>query len=116
MRENQKQFSTEQKIADFERLFQVVEDSHPLVGLKARVEGYDWVAHEDELRAIVHEAKDNAEFARAIHLRQSGCSAGAGAHLTSPSVAGRYMIILVTQASPLISSSDCTSKLSDNRS
>ena len=56
----------DQKAADFEHLFQVIRDNHPFICLKARVEGYDWLAHYREFRSLVKETRDDREFARAI--------------------------------------------------
>jgi hypothetical protein len=61
-----RQLSTEQKVADFEYLFEVLRDNHPYLALKARTEGYDWVSHHDEYEAMVRGTKNDAEFARAI--------------------------------------------------
>ncbi|MDP2859192.1 MAG: S41 family peptidase, partial [Bacillota bacterium] len=58
--------TTEQKLADFDYLFATFRDNHPFLFLKARVEGYDWLAHEAEFREAIRQTKDNAEFAKAI--------------------------------------------------
>jgi hypothetical protein len=60
------ELTTEQKLQDFDFLFQTFRDNHPFLSLKARVEDYNWLAHEAEFRETVRQTGDNAEFARAI--------------------------------------------------
>ena len=40
-----KNLTTAQKLEDFHYLFSVLEDNHPYLALKTRVEGYDWLSH-----------------------------------------------------------------------
>ena len=58
-----KELTTEQKVADFRYLYRIFKENHPFLDLKARVEGYDWLAHEKEFEDMVRSTKDDAEFA-----------------------------------------------------
>jgi len=49
------ELTTEQKLQDFEFLFQAFRDNHPFLFLKARVEGYDWLAHEAEFEDMIRQ-------------------------------------------------------------
>lgn len=61
-----KPLTAEQKVEDFQYLFAAIKDSYPYVALKARTDGYDWVAHEQEFLEIVRKTANNEEFAKAI--------------------------------------------------
>lgn len=60
------ELTTEQKVEDFRYLYQVFKDNHPFLGLKARAEGYDWLAHEKDFEDLVRSTRDNMEFAVAM--------------------------------------------------
>lgn len=61
-----KNLSQEQKIEDFEYLFDILEYNHPYLALKVRTDGYDWLAHRDEFEQAVRDAADDKAFAQAI--------------------------------------------------
>lgn len=61
-----KNLTAEQMLEDFEYLFTVLRDNHPYLALKARAEGYDWLAHKDEFGKAVGESTDDRSFAQAI--------------------------------------------------
>lgn len=61
-----KQLTTEQKLEDFRYLFNLMRENHPYLALKARTEGYDWLAHEREFEEAIRRTKNDAEFAREI--------------------------------------------------
>ncbi len=56
----------DQKLEDFGYLFSILRDNHPYLALKARVEGYDWLDHEDEFEEDVRASRSDKEFALAI--------------------------------------------------
>lgn len=56
----------EQKLSDFRHLFAILRDNHPYLSLKARTEGYDWLAHEKEFEESVRSSKNDKEFAAAL--------------------------------------------------
>lgn len=58
--------TTEQKLEDFRYLFGILRDNHPYLALKARVESYDWVAHEKEFEDAVRVSRNDKDFAEAI--------------------------------------------------
>ncbi len=60
------QLTTEQKLEDFRCMFDILKDNHPFLALKARVEGYDWLAHEEEFEKIIAGTRDDKEFAQAM--------------------------------------------------
>ena len=61
-----RQLTPEQKLEDFRYLFNVLRENHPYLALKARVEGYDWLAHEREFEDAICRTKTDAEFAKEI--------------------------------------------------
>ncbi|MGI6666935.1 MAG: hypothetical protein ACOX5Q_05690 [Bacillota bacterium] len=61
-----KNLSQEQKIEDFEYLFDILEYNHSYLALKVRTDGYDWLAHRDEFEQAVRDAADDKAFAQAI--------------------------------------------------
>ncbi len=60
------ELTTEQKLEDLDYLLAIFRDNHPFLHLKARVEGYDWLAHADEFRDRIKGTTNNSEFAREI--------------------------------------------------
>lgn len=61
-----KNLTMAQKIEDFSYLFGLLEDNHPYLALKARVEGYDWSSHRQEFEQAVRLSVDDKSFAQAI--------------------------------------------------
>lgn len=61
-----KNLTPEQKLEDFHYLFSVLEDNHPYLALKTRVEGYDWLSHREEFEQAVRDSSDDKSFAQAI--------------------------------------------------
>ncbi len=51
---------------DFRVLFETVRDNHPYLALKARTEGYYWVAQEQEFASWVEACRSNEDFAKAV--------------------------------------------------
>ncbi len=60
------ELTADQKVEDFRYLFSMFQENHPYLALKARAEGFDWLAHEDEFEEEVRETADNREFAAVI--------------------------------------------------
>ncbi|MBC7339850.1 MAG: PDZ domain-containing protein [Firmicutes bacterium] len=60
------QLTTDQKLEDFRYMFDILRENHPYLALKARVEGYDWLAHEQEFEEAVRRTRTDREFAREI--------------------------------------------------
>lgn len=60
------ELTTEQKLEDFSYLFGILRDNHPYLDLKARVEGYNWLAHEKEFEDAIRAGRTDKEFAQAI--------------------------------------------------
>ena len=58
--------AAEEKVEDFRYLFEIMRDNHPYLELKARAEGYDWLAHEEEFEEAVRSSRNDKEFAQAI--------------------------------------------------
>jgi C-terminal processing protease CtpA/Prc len=58
--------TTEEKLADFRYLFDMLRDNYPYLELKVRSEGYDWLAHESEFEEWVRQSRNDKEFAQAI--------------------------------------------------
>ncbi|MGE5579924.1 MAG: S41 family peptidase [Bacillota bacterium] len=58
--------AADQKVEDFRYLFGIMRDNHPYLELKARAEGYDWLAHESEFEEWVRSSRNDKEFAQAI--------------------------------------------------
>jgi len=59
--------TTEQKLEDFRYLFGIIRDNHPYLELKARVEGYDWLANEAEFQETVANSRNDKEFVQVIN-------------------------------------------------
>lgn len=60
------QLTTDQKLEDFRYMFHILRENHPYLALKARVEGYDWLGHEQEFEDAVRRTKTDREFAKEI--------------------------------------------------
>lgn len=61
-----KNLTTAQKLEDFHYLFSVLEDNHPYLSLKARVEEYDWLSHKQEFEQAIKDSADDKGFAQVI--------------------------------------------------
>jgi hypothetical protein len=61
-----KNLTTAQKLEDFHYLFSVLEDNHPYLSLKARVEEYDWLSHKQEFEQATKDSADDKGFAQVI--------------------------------------------------
>ena len=59
--------SEEQRLEDLDYLMRIFSENHPFIALKSRVEGYDWLGHRDEFRALVASAETDQEFAIAMN-------------------------------------------------
>jgi hypothetical protein len=61
-----KNLTREQRLEDFNYLFDVLKDNHPDLAIKARTEGYDWASHRNEFEKAVRASPDDGSFARTI--------------------------------------------------
>ncbi len=70
------QLSTEQKLADFDYLYNTMKENYPYFDVKARINNYNWLAHKDEFKQWVIDTKNDKEYGntinRIIKLVQSG--------------------------------------------
>ena len=58
--------SPQEKMADFEHLYDVVSRNYPFLWVNERINGIDWLGEKDEFRKLVEAAETDEEFARAI--------------------------------------------------
>lgn len=70
------QLTTEQKLEDFDYLYNTLKENYPYFEVRKRMIGYDWLAHKDEFRQWVKETKNDREYydavGKIISLLQSG--------------------------------------------
>jgi len=59
--------TAEEKMEDFRYMFNTIRDNYPFLWVKARTDGFDWVAHEEEFEEWAREAEDDRAFAKAIN-------------------------------------------------
>ena len=60
------QLSTEQKLEDFDYLFQTLKENYPYFGIAKRQHGVDWISFEDDFREQISNTTNDPEFLRAI--------------------------------------------------
>lgn len=73
---NPTQLTTEQKLQDFDYLYNTLKDNYPYFEVRKRMIGYDWLAHKDEFKQWIKETKNDKEYYNAVErivsLLQSG--------------------------------------------
>jgi len=58
--------TTEQKLEDFEYLYQTLKQCFPYFGVKKRQYGTDWLSGKEEFRNMIEQTKSDAEFYEAL--------------------------------------------------
>lgn len=70
------QMTMEQKLEDFDYLYNTMKQNYPYFELRKRMIGYDWLAQKDEFKQWIRETKNDKEFGntinRIVKLVQSG--------------------------------------------
>lgn len=70
------QLTTEQKLEDFEYLYDIMEENYPFFEVKKRMINYDWLAHKEEFKQWIRDTKNDREYYntvdRIVNLMQSG--------------------------------------------
>jgi C-terminal processing protease CtpA/Prc len=56
------QLSTEQKLEDFDYLYETMKNNYPFFDVKKRMLGYDWLANKEEFRKRIKETKNDRDF------------------------------------------------------
>lgn len=73
---NEKPLTVEQKLEDFEYMYNIMKDNFPYFEVKKRTLGYDWLAHKSEFEGWVKKTKNDIEFYntmnRILALLQNG--------------------------------------------
>lgn len=54
--------SLEQKLADFNYLYQVLADNYPYFGVLQRERDYNWLAHKEQFEEMIKRTKNDIEF------------------------------------------------------
>ncbi len=60
------ELTVEEKVADFEYLYNILKDNYPYFEVNKRLTGFDWLSHKDEFLEKIKATKDNVEFYRAV--------------------------------------------------
>lgn len=55
-----------ERLEDLDYLYNMMKENHPYIALKARTEGYDWLAHKAEFEQEIKAAKNDGEFVAAL--------------------------------------------------
>jgi C-terminal processing protease CtpA/Prc len=61
------QLSTEQKLEDFNYLYNTMKDNYPFFEVKTRMLNYDWLAHKSEFEKRIKDTKNDREFYAELH-------------------------------------------------
>lgn len=56
------QLTTEQKLQDFDYLYDTMQDNYPFFDVKKRMLGYDWLANKEEFKKRIEATKNDREF------------------------------------------------------
>ncbi|MGB9781064.1 MAG: S41 family peptidase [Caldanaerobacter sp.] len=79
----EKPLTIEQKLKDFEYMYNILKDNFPFFEVKKRVLGYDWLSRKSEFEEWIKETKNDKEFydtmRRILNLLQNGHT-----HILSP--------------------------------
>ncbi|MGB9809568.1 MAG: S41 family peptidase, partial [Caldanaerobacter sp.] len=79
----EKPLTIEQKLEDFEYMYNILKDNFPFFEVKKRVLGYDWLSRKSEFEEWIKETKNDKEFydtmRRILNLLQNGHT-----HILSP--------------------------------
>lgn len=70
------QLSTEEKIEDFNYMYETLKNNYPYFKIKERQYGYDWLSHKDEFKSWIKNTNNDIEFYntmdRIVKLLQNG--------------------------------------------
>jgi starvation-inducible outer membrane lipoprotein len=58
----QPELSKQEKLEDFNRLYQVLKENYPYFKVEKRQTGYNWLAHKEEFKNMVANTEDDFEF------------------------------------------------------
>lgn len=61
------ELTKEEKIEDFDYMYNILKDNYPYFDIEKRMYGYDWLSKKDTFRKTVSETKNNAEFYNSIY-------------------------------------------------
>lgn len=56
------ELTKEEKIQDFNYMFNILKDNYPYFEIEKRMFGYDWLSKEETFRKIISETKNNSDF------------------------------------------------------
>ncbi|OPJ64775.1 S41 family peptidase [Clostridium oryzae] len=59
---NNEQLTEEQKVEDFEYMYNVLKDNYPYFEVEKRVDGIDWLANKDEYISLIKKTKDDESY------------------------------------------------------
>ncbi|WP_223067273.1 S41 family peptidase [Paenibacillus caui] len=60
--------TAEQKLEDFEYMYQLIEENYPFLKVNQRSYGIDWLGNKEKYRSMVAETKDDRAFYRTMNL------------------------------------------------
>lgn len=70
------QLTKQQKLEDFEYLYNVIKDNYPYIKLKERIFGYNWLDKKDEFERAIKKTNSDEEFfseiSKIVNLLQNG--------------------------------------------
>jgi hypothetical protein len=83
------EMTTDERLEDFEYMYNILENNFPYFEVEKRKTGYDWLSHREEFKEIIKNVKSDdafyTEMSRILRLIQSGHT-----NLISPSMYGEY--------------------------
>lgn len=66
-RGNITEFTTEEKIEDFETMYNILKENYPYFEVEKRIYGYDWLGKKEDFKKIISNTKNNSEFYNAMY-------------------------------------------------
>ncbi|NNG68237.1 peptidase S41, partial [Caldanaerobacter subterraneus] len=84
-----KRLTAEQKLEDFEYLYNTLQKNYPFFEMGKRKTGFDWLSHKEEFEKRIRETKNNVEFYNEIK-RMVTLLQVAHARLISPELFERF--------------------------
>lgn len=59
---NKQELTTEQKLEDFNYMYNILKDNYPFFQVKKSIYGYDWLSHKEEFEEWIRSTSSNEEF------------------------------------------------------
>ncbi|MBN2694353.1 hypothetical protein JXR93_06795, partial [bacterium] len=63
---NNIQLTQNQKLEDFDYLFDIIQENYPFLELNKRVNGIDWISNKEKYRKLIVETKNDDQYKEVI--------------------------------------------------